>query len=172
MFLTPSNSTMGGLLPHFFVLKIKGVNYMLSSWNFIYKYIGHSYVHWMQKIIWPSAARSPYGGYFHGSQPQKCDNRPYLKNRVPIIGILQKLAWKFSLATETVLKKDRTIETFLAAKMTSSFSTFSYKKTSTAAIYLKIGRIVDFDVKKPENKFQASSAIFDMTSWLTRVIFY
>ena len=31
MFFTPPNSTMGGLLPHFFVLKIKGVNYMLSS---------------------------------------------------------------------------------------------------------------------------------------------
>ena len=31
IFLTPPNSTMGGLLPHFFVLKIKGVNYMLSS---------------------------------------------------------------------------------------------------------------------------------------------
>ena len=82
------------------------------------------------------------------------------------------MAWKFSLATETLLKKDRTIETFLAAKMTSSifdvtsFSTFSYKNTSTEAIYLKIGRIVDFDVKKPENKFQAGSAIFaeDMTS--------
>ena len=31
MFLTPPNSTMGGLLPHFFVLKIKSVNFMLSS---------------------------------------------------------------------------------------------------------------------------------------------
>ena len=41
-------------------------------------------------------------------------------------------------------------------------------------IYLKIGRIVDFDVKTPGKKFQAGSAIFaeDMTSWLTRVIFY
>ena len=90
--------------------------------------------------------RSPDGGYFHGSQPKKCENRPYLKNRVPIFEILQKLALKFSLATETLLKKDRTIETFLVGKMTSS--------------------IVDFDVKKPENKFQAGSAIFaeDMTS--------
>ena len=106
MFLTPPNSTMGGgLLPHFFVLKIKGVNYMLSSWNFIYKYIGPSYVHWMQKIIWPSAARSPYGGYFHGSQSKKCKNQPYLKNRVPIYEISQKLAWKFSLVTETLLEK-------------------------------------------------------------------
>ena len=109
---------MGCLLLHFFVLKIKGVNYMLSSWNFIYKYIGPSYVYYTQKIICPSAARSPYGGYFHGSQPQKCENRPYLKNRVPIIGISQKLAWKFSLGTETLLKKT-TIETFHAAKMTS-----------------------------------------------------
>ena len=84
---------------------------------------------------------------------------------------LAKLAWNFSLATETLLKKDRTIETFLAAKMTSSI--FSYKN-STGAIYLKIGRIIDFDVKKSEIKFQTGSAIFDedMTSSLTRVIFY
>ena len=81
------------------------------------------------------------------------------------------MAWKFSLATETLLKKDRTIKTFLAAKMTSSifdvtsFSTFSYKNTS-GAIYLKIGRIVDFDVKKSEIKFHTGSIIFDedMTS--------
>ena len=76
------------------------------------------------------------------------------------------------MATETSLKKDRTIESFLAGKMTSSifdvtsFSTFSNKNASAGTIYLKIGRIVDFDVKKPENKFQAGSAIFveDMTS--------
>ena len=30
----------------------------------------------------------------------------------------------------------------------TSFSTFSYKNTSTGEIYLKIGRIIDFDVKK------------------------
>ena len=56
----------------------------------------------------------------------------------------------------------------------TSFSTFSYKNTSTGAIYLKIDRIVDFDVKKSEIKFQTGSAIFDkdMTSSLTRVIFY
>ena len=87
MFLTPPNSTMGGLLPHFFVLEIKGVNYMLSSWNFIYKYIGPSYVHWMQKKNRPSAARSLYAGYFHDSHSKKCQNRPYLKNRVPIFEI-------------------------------------------------------------------------------------
>ena len=48
----------------------------------------------------------------------------------------------------------------------TSFSTFSYKNASAGSIYLKIGRIVDFDVKKPEKKFQAGSAIFaeDMTS--------
>ena len=120
MFLTPPNSTMGGLLPHFFVIKIKGVNYMLSSWNFLYKYIGPSYVDWMQKKFWPSAAMSPDGGYFHGRQPKKCENRPYLKNRIPIFEILQKLAWKISLAKETLLRKDRTIETFLASKMTLS----------------------------------------------------
>ena len=143
MFLTPPNSTMGGSTTAFFVLKIKGINYMLSSWNFIYKYIRPSYVHWTQKIIWPSAARSPYGGYFHGSQPQKCENRPYLKNRVPIFEISQKLVWKFSLATETHRKKDRTIKTFLAGKMTSSifdvtsFSTFSNKNASAGMICLK-----------------------------------
>ena len=51
---------------------------------------------------------------------------------------------------------------------------FSYKDTSTRAIYLKIGRIVDFDVKKAEINFRTGSAIFDedMTSRLTRVIFY
>ena len=43
---------------------------------------------------------------------------------------------------------------------------FSSKNASAGTFYLKIGRIVDFDVKKPENKFQAGSAIFaeDMTS--------
>ena len=48
----------------------------------------------------------------------------------------------------------------------TSFSTFSNKNASAGMIHLKIGRIVDFDVKKPENKFQAGSAVFaeDMTS--------
>ena len=48
----------------------------------------------------------------------------------------------------------------------TSFSMVSYKNTSTGAIYLKIGRIVDFDVRKSEIKFQTDSAIFneDMTS--------
>ena len=36
----------------------------------------------------------------------------------------------------------------------TSFPTFSNKNAS------KIGKIVDFDVKKPENKFQAGSAVF------------
>ena len=44
----------------------------------------------------------------------------------------------------------------------TSFSTFSYKNTYTGAIYLKIGRIVDFDVKKSEIKFQTGSAIYDV----------
>ena len=42
----------------------------------------------------------------------------------------------------------------------TSFSTFSNKNVSAGTIDLKIGRIVDFDVKKPENKFQAGSATF------------
>ena len=48
----------------------------------------------------------------------------------------------------------------------TSFSTFSNKNASAKTIYLKIGRIVDFDVKKSEIKFQTGSAIFDedMTS--------
>ena len=48
----------------------------------------------------------------------------------------------------------------------TSFSTFSNKNASVKTICLKTSRIVDFDVKKPENKFQAGSAIFaeDMTS--------
>ena len=56
----------------------------------------------------------------------------------------------------------------------TSFSTCSNKNASAGMIYLKIGRNVDFDVKKSENKFQTGSAIFDedMTSSLTRVIFY
>ena len=37
---------------------------------------------------------------------------------------------------------------------------FSNKNASAGTIYLKLGRIVDFDVKKPGNKFQAGSAIF------------
>ena len=37
---------------------------------------------------------------------------------------------------------------------------FCYKNTFTRAIYLKIGKIVDFDVKKSEMKFQTGSAIF------------
>ena len=43
---------------------------------------------------------------------------------------------------------------------------FSNKNGSAGTIYLKIGRIVDFDVKKPYNKIQAGSAIFaeNMTS--------
>ena len=39
----------GGFTTALFVLKIKGDNYMLASWNFIHKYIGPSYVHWSQK---------------------------------------------------------------------------------------------------------------------------
>ena len=70
----------------------------------------------------------------------KSENWPYLKNRVPIFEISQKLAWKFRLATETLLKKDRTIETFFAGEMMSSifyvtsFSTFSYKNASAGSI--------------------------------------
>ena len=98
--------------------------------------------------------------YFHGSQPQKCENRPYLKNKVPIIGISQKLAWKFSLTTETLRKKDRTIETFLAGKMTSllfyvtSFSTFSNEDASAGTIYLKIGTVVYFAFKSQKISFR------------------
>ena len=68
------------------------------------------------------------------------------------------------MATETL--KNRTIETFLVGKMTSSifdvtsFSMFFNKNASAGTINLKIDRIVDFDIKKPENKFQAGSAIF------------
>ena len=48
----------------------------------------------------------------------------------------------------------------------TSFSTFSNKNASAGTIYLKTVRIVDFDVKKTENKFQAGRTIFaeDMTS--------
>ena len=117
---------MGGLLPHFLMLKIKGYNYMLSSWNFIYKYIGPSYVHWTQQKVWPSAATSTYGGYFHGSQSKKCENRPYLENRVPIFKISQKFAWKFSLATETLLKKTERLKHFLPPKWRHQFLTWRH----------------------------------------------
>ena len=84
----------------------------------------------------------------------------HLKNRVPIIGSAQKLVLKFSLAIETLLKKDRTIETFLAAKMTSSifdvtsFPTFSYKNTSTGAIYLKLAGLLILTLKSQKLNFR------------------
>ena len=44
MFLKGYINKMGSTSA-FFVLKIIGDNYMPSTWNFIYKYIGPSYVH-------------------------------------------------------------------------------------------------------------------------------
>ena len=114
---------------------------MLSSWNIIYKYIGPSYVHWTQKCF-TERNKVPYGGYFHGIQSKKCKSRTYLKNSVPIFKISQKLAWKFSFATETMPKKDRTIETFLPANGrhqfldVTSFLTFSNKKRFPGACFL------------------------------------
>ena len=56
----------------------------------------------------------------------------------------------------------------------TSYPTFCNKHAFAKTIYVKIGRIIAFEVKMSENKFQTSSAIFDedMTSRMTRVIFF
>ena len=46
----------------------------------------------------------------------------------------------------------------------TSFSTFSYKNASVGSIFLKIGRIVVFDVKKPETSFMPVALAEDMAS--------
>ena len=80
-----------------FVLKIKGDNYMLASWNFI-----HTQVYWYKYI----QNLLLCGGNFHGSQAKKCQNRPYLQNRVPIFEISWKLVWTFSLTIKTQRKNE------------------------------------------------------------------
>ena len=65
---------IGGLLPHFFVVKIKGEDETLEAWNFILKLFKPSYTDLVKKIFGSSAARSLYIGYL-------CD--VFLENRVP-----------------------------------------------------------------------------------------
>ena len=69
------------------------------------------------KNVLLSATRSPYGGYFHGIQSKMCESRTYLKNSVPIFKISQKLAWKFSFATETMRKKKQNDRNFFCRQM-------------------------------------------------------
>ena len=75
---------MGGLLPHFFVVKIKSEDETLEAWNFILKLFKPSYADLVKKLFGSSAARSLYIGYLYGSQPKKCQNDVFLENRVPI----------------------------------------------------------------------------------------
>ena len=75
---------MGGLLPHFFVVKIKGEDETLEAWNFMLKLFKPSYADLVKNYL----ARAQWGPYIlatlYGSQPKKSQNDVFLENRVPI----------------------------------------------------------------------------------------
>ena len=75
---------MGDLLPHFFVVKIKGEDDTLETLNFILKLFRPSFADLVKKLFGLSAARSLDIGYLYGSQPKKCQNDVFLENRLPI----------------------------------------------------------------------------------------
>ena len=79
---------MGGLLPHFFVVKNKGEDETLEAWNFILKLFKPFYADLIRNLFSSSAARSLDIGYSYGSQHKKCQNDVFLENRVPIDGFL------------------------------------------------------------------------------------
>ena len=79
---------MGGLLPHFFVVKIKGEDETLEILNFILKLFKPSFADLVKKLFGSSAARSLDIGYLYGSQPKKCQNDVFLENKVPMDGFL------------------------------------------------------------------------------------
>ena len=66
---------MGGLLLHFFVVKIKGEDETLGTLNFILKLFRPSFANLVKNLFGSSPARSLYIGYLYGSQPKKCQNR-------------------------------------------------------------------------------------------------
>ena len=66
-----SNWIYGGLLLHFFVVRIKGEDETLEALNFILKLFKPSYADLVKNLFGPSAERSLYIGYSYGSQPQK-----------------------------------------------------------------------------------------------------
>ena len=55
---------MGGLLPHFFVVKIKCEDETLEAWNFILKLFKPSYADLVKKLFGSRAVRSLYTGYY------------------------------------------------------------------------------------------------------------
>ena len=79
---------MGGLLPHFLVVKVRGEDETLETLNFILKLFRPSYVDLTKKIFYPSAARSLDFGYLYGSHPKKCQNGVFPENMVPMDGFL------------------------------------------------------------------------------------
>ena len=75
---------MGGLLPHFFVVKIKGEDETLETLNFILKLFRPSFTDLVKKLFGSSAARSQDIGYLYSSQPKKYQNDVFLENRLPL----------------------------------------------------------------------------------------
>ena len=93
---------MGGLLPHFLCSKLRVLTICYRLENLYLSILGLStYIERKNKI--DRAQRDLRMVYFSRQSAQKVQNRPYLKNRVSIIEISQKLACKSSLATETLL---------------------------------------------------------------------
>ena len=82
------------------MVKIKGEDETLETWNFILKLFKPSYADLVKKLFGLSATRSLDIAYSYGSQPQKCQNDVFLENRVPIDGFLWKLAKMLGLTTE------------------------------------------------------------------------
>ena len=76
----------GGLLPHFFGVKIKDEDKTLTTWNFILKFFGSFLVDLTKKIFYPSAARSLDIGYLYGSQLKNGQNGVFLEKKVPMDG--------------------------------------------------------------------------------------
>ena len=75
---------MGGLLPHFFVVKIKGEDETLKTLNFILNLFRPSFADLVKNLFDSTTARSLDIGYLYGSQPKKCQNGVFLENSVQI----------------------------------------------------------------------------------------
>ena len=129
---------MGGLLPHFFVVKIKGEDETLEAWNFILKLFKPSYVDLIRNLFGSSAARSLDIGYSYGSQPKKYQNDVFLENRVPNRRISLKISLDVRFDYQTYPHSNWIHTMKLSAIFTPQLFSCHAKKTSSLRSVRKI----------------------------------
>ena len=72
---------MGAFTTALFVVKIKGEDETLETFNFILKLFRPSFADLVKNLFSSSAAKSLDIDYLYGSQPKKCQNDVFLENR-------------------------------------------------------------------------------------------